>query len=100
MSGYVCSIKPLKLAREGKPEEARKAIASSALRRLIRLPATTVVVTTISWFLDRLGAFNVAKSLPSYTWMHLFSPPQFSSFYDSVVDLWRSNVRSLCLDIY
>jgi len=63
-SGYVCSIKPLKLARAGKPDEARKAIASSIARRLLRLAGPATIATIISATLSYLGAFNLARSLP------------------------------------
>ena len=33
ISGYVCAMKPLKLSRARKPDEARKAIASAAAAR-------------------------------------------------------------------
>src|SRR6266496_918899 len=42
LSGYVCAVKPLRLANSGKVEETRKTIASSTFRRFLRigLPAT------------------------------------------------------------
>ena len=64
-SGYVCSIKPLKLARAGKPDEARKAIAGSVVRRLLRLAGPATIATGISATLSYLGAFDLARSLPS-----------------------------------
>jgi hypothetical protein len=65
MSGYVCSIKPLKLARAGNIESARGAIASSALRRFFRLAGPALFSIVLSWFLDSIGAFNtIRESIP------------------------------------
>ena len=64
MSGYVCSIKPLKLATTAGPDETRKAIASSVVRRLLRLAGPASTATIISATLSYLGAFNLARSLP------------------------------------
>jgi peptidoglycan/LPS O-acetylase OafA/YrhL len=49
MSGYVCAYKPLRLARAGKAEDARKVIASSGFRRLLRLGLPSSIAVTISW---------------------------------------------------
>jgi peptidoglycan/LPS O-acetylase OafA/YrhL len=92
MSGYVCSIKPLKLARAGNAEASRKVITSSAFRRLLRLGAPAIVATTMSWFLDRLGAFCTARSLPGYCWFSFFTSEEVPSFWESVRLLFRSFV--------
>ena len=99
MSGYVVSVKPLKLAREGRAEDARKVIASSAFRRIVRLGVPGILATTISWFLDRLGAFSLAESLPGYVWLSMFSPPPWS-FSESVQELIRSCVIALLPEHY
>lgn len=64
-SGYVCSIKPLKLARAGKPDEARKAVAGSIARRLLRLAGPAAIATIISATISYLGGFDLARSMPS-----------------------------------
>jgi hypothetical protein len=94
MSGYVCAMKPLKLARAGKPEDVRKAITSSAFKRFLRLAAPAIFATAISWFLDQVGAFNTARSLPWDCWFHFFTPPEIG-FRDSLIELFRSFVESL-----
>jgi peptidoglycan/LPS O-acetylase OafA/YrhL len=73
MSGYVCSMKPLKLARAGKPDEARKVIASSAFRRIVRLGIPAGIATTISWWLANIGAYDRAYTLPSDCWLNFHS---------------------------
>jgi peptidoglycan/LPS O-acetylase OafA/YrhL len=86
LSGYVCSIKPLKLSQSGKPEEARKVIASSAFRRLIRLGIPATIATTCSWFLCQMGGFNLSLSLPGYVWLN---------FHSARPTDWITSVRSL-----
>jgi hypothetical protein len=92
MSGYVCSIKPLKLSRAGKADEVRKVIGSSIFRRILRLGFPAMAATTISWTLDRLGAFNLARSLPGFCWLNFFSPPEFPDFFSALRELFRSFV--------
>jgi hypothetical protein len=77
-------MKPLKLARMGKPEEARKAIASGAFRRLLRLGAPVTLATFISWSLDRIGAYNLARSFPDWNWLVRFSPPVVEGFLPGI----------------
>ena len=91
MSGYVCSIKPLRLSGLGRADEARKVIASSVFRRLFRLGMPATVATTISWFLCQMGAFNMARSLPPGWLAHQSSPPS-AGFLASLTDLCRACV--------
>jgi peptidoglycan/LPS O-acetylase OafA/YrhL len=91
MSGYVCSIKPMKLARAGKPEEARKVIGSSAVRRLLRLGLPASIATCISFTIERLGGFNIARNQPYYIWLH-FHTPGYMDWSTSVHSLTRSLV--------
>ena len=92
MSGYVCAMKPLKLARAGKPEEARKNIGSSAFRRILRLGAPATLATAMSWFLCQVGAFRLSRSLPPYVWLHFYSPEQSDNFFAAFRDLFRACV--------
>ena len=92
MSGYVCSIKPLKLSRDGKPDEARKNIASSAFRRVIRLGIPAGLATTISWLFTQFGAFNMAHSMPEWSWLYFQSPWPSSDWFSAVKDLFRAIV--------
>ena len=83
MSGYVCSIKPMKLARAGKAADARQVIASSAFRRVIRLAVPATIATLCSWFLCQVGGYNLALSLPGHYWLNYMSPHP-SEFYYSL----------------
>lgn len=93
MSGYVCAIKPLRLARAGKPEEARKVIASSAFRRLIRLGMPATIATVISWFLCQIGAFNLARSQEG-SWLSYTTPPVSPDVFSSLTELYRACVMT------
>jgi peptidoglycan/LPS O-acetylase OafA/YrhL len=92
ISGYVVAMKPLKLARAGKAEEARKAIASGAFRRLLRLGAPVTLATAISWSLDRMGGFNLARSFPGWCWLYRFSPPAVEGFFPGLRLLYSALV--------
>jgi peptidoglycan/LPS O-acetylase OafA/YrhL len=91
MSGYVCSIKPLKLARQGKADEVRKVIGSSIFRRQLRLGLPATIATTISWTVDRLGGFSLARSLPGNVWL-CFHTPVWMDFSTSVRALFSAYV--------
>jgi peptidoglycan/LPS O-acetylase OafA/YrhL len=94
MSGYVVSIKPLKLSREGRVEDARKVIASSAFRRIVRLGLPGVFATVVSWLMDRMGAFDISRSMPGWCWLHMFTTPEWT-FSESVHQLARACVLFL-----
>jgi len=96
MSGYVCSIKPLKLARAGKPDEARKAIATSAFRRVVRLGIPASIATTISWLLCQLGGYNMAHNRTPETGFLYFQSAWASWTWPAAVkDLLKALVRFL-----
>jgi peptidoglycan/LPS O-acetylase OafA/YrhL len=92
MSGYVCSIKPLKLSRSGKADDAKKNAASSAFRRVFRIGAPAMVATTISWIVDRLGGFNISKGMPDYVWLRMFSAGDYT-FSEAIRELFNCYVR-------
>ena len=95
MSGYVCSIKPLKLARAGKAQEARNVIASSAFRRVIRLAIPATIATTIGWFLCQIGAYDKAHTLSQYCWLNFHSAWASPDWITSVKDLLKALVTNL-----
>jgi len=68
LSGYVCSIKCLRLARAGTSDEARKVAATSVIRRVIRLfiPATAACV--LSWSCCQLGLYSLAITRTETPW--------------------------------
>jgi peptidoglycan/LPS O-acetylase OafA/YrhL len=91
MSGYVCSKRPLEMARAGTPEKARKAISSSAVRRVFRLGLPASIATVISFTIERLGGFNIARMQPYNVWLH-FQTPRPMNWSTSLQLLSRSLV--------
>lgn len=70
LSGYVCSIKPLRLARAGKYEEAWSCIASSAFRRMVRLFIPATLATFVAFVFAQCGAFELAHGIDmEYNWL-------------------------------
>lgn len=92
MSGYVCSMKPLKLCRAGKSEEARKVIASSAFKRIIRLGIPASVATIISWLLANTGAFDLALSQEPNCWLHFHSARASETWHIAIKSLFNDLV--------
>lgn len=92
LSGYVCSMKPLKLSLAGKPEEARRNIASSAFRRVVRLIIPPTLATTISWILANTGAYNMALSLEN-SWLAAHSHWRSDGFVNAIRDLCQAIVH-------
>ena len=60
LSGFVCSLKALKLARARQPDDGRKVIAKSVVRRVIRLAIPAAVATIMSWIVCQLGFYRLA----------------------------------------
>lgn len=73
LMGYVCALKPLKLARAGKQPEALSAIAKAAFRRPPRLILPATIAMIIAWTLAQLGAF-VPASRSDSDWFRYASP--------------------------
>jgi len=92
MSGYVCSMKPLKLSRAGKPDEARKSIATSAFKRIIRLAIPASVATIISWFLANTGGFDLAMTRPGNCWLNFHSGRPSDTWYEAIRSLFHNLV--------
>ena len=91
LSGFVCSLKPLRLARAMKPEEVRTAIAGSAVRRVFRLVVPCTIATVISWILAQFDAFGMAQTVGE-DWLHYTSPRPSTSIYQAIIDLGRNCV--------
>lgn len=73
VTGYVCALKPLKLARANEPNKALASVSRSAFRRLPRLWLPATIATVIAWLLCEMGAFEVANHCDS-GWMVWSSP--------------------------
>ncbi|KAI9728592.1 MAG: hypothetical protein M1834_007620 [Cirrosporium novae-zelandiae] len=88
LTGFVCALKPLKLARAGNKYAAFTSIAKSAFRRPPRLiiPATIILIT--SWMLCQFGAYTVANRCDS-GWMRYSSPEPAPNVWEALVQLWK-----------
>lgn len=92
ISGYVCSIKPIKLANAGKVEDARASIISSACRRFFRLTVPALFATTINWFFHIIGAFDLAQTIQIPK--DRFNVHHYPSFLEYLKELLHSSVEA------
>lgn len=74
LSGYVCALKPLRLLRDGRIDDGRRAIEGSAFRRVPRLVIPTTAATVLIWTLNQFGAFKAAQNAGS-DWVRRTVPP-------------------------
>lgn len=88
LTGYVCALKPLKLARAGQHYAAFSAIAKSAFRRPARLILPAAIAMMLAWFVAQFGAFTVAQRCDS-DWLRDASPTVGDSLGGEVIRLWR-----------
>lgn len=89
LSGFVNSLKPIKLSKRDQTDVALANLAVSSFRRSFRLflPATTA--TVLSWFICQLGAYETARLSDAY-WLQITSPDPSSSWGTAVEDLIRA----------
>ena len=88
LSGYVCAIKPLRLCAAGQPDEARRVIASSSFRRLLRIGVPATLGTTFAWALCQLGLFDIVGDTEYYSaWLQVTIPYKVNGFIPSIADL-------------
>ncbi|KAI4234961.1 MAG: hypothetical protein LQ349_003466 [Xanthoria aureola] len=86
LSGFVNSLKALKLARAGHIEPALSNLATSSFRRSFRLVLPATAATILSWFITQTGAYDTAKKSDAY-WLYTTSPNPSSSWGTAVEDL-------------
>ncbi|KAL8716378.1 MAG: hypothetical protein Q9220_000285 [cf. Caloplaca sp. 1 TL-2023] len=86
LSGFVNSLKPVKLARSGQPESALSNLAISSFRRSFRLVLPATAATILSWFITQLGAYETARKSDAY-WLYETSPSPSSSWGTAIEDL-------------
>jgi peptidoglycan/LPS O-acetylase OafA/YrhL len=66
VTGYVCSLKPIKFFLQGNQRDAYESMNKSAIRRVPRLVLPVVMVITLSGIATQLGAFEVANHCDGY----------------------------------
>ena len=88
LTGFICALKPLKLAREGSYNSALVGIAKSAFRRPPRLIMPAGIAMIIAWVLTQFGAFTVAHRCDA-PWLRAASPRPDPSLWSEIVRLFR-----------
>ncbi len=86
LSGFVNSLKAVKLARAGQIEPALSNLATSSFRRSFRLVLPATAATTLSWLITQFGAYRTATKSDAY-WLYVTSPNPSSSWGTAVEDL-------------
>ncbi|KAF2757389.1 hypothetical protein EJ05DRAFT_476655 [Pseudovirgaria hyperparasitica] len=85
LTGFVCALKPLRLARQGNYSSAYTAVAKSAFRRTPRLILPATIATCIVWSLAQMGALTVGSRCDS-SWMRLSCPKTLPTLRE---EFWR-----------
>ena len=101
ISGYVCAIKAIRLANAGLAHEARRHLASSALRRVVRTGLSASCGTLFAWTVcqARLFSFVPLVELPGM-WLAWGTPKPSRRFGAAVKALVVSCVSLLPLKMY
>lgn len=86
ITGYVCSLKAIKLSRQGNYEGAFTAVSTSARRRLPRLILPISIAICFTWLMARFNAFDVSNHAPA-PWLHNGNPPQRLGIFEAVANL-------------
>lgn len=87
LSGFVNSLKPIKLARAGQIDTALSNLAVSSFRRSWRLFLPATAATLISWFICQVGGYETARQSDAY-WLYVTSPSPSYSWATAVGDLF------------
>ena len=72
LSGYVCSIKPIKLMRSGRVEEMRNMVGKSAYKRMVRLVMPATIATFLNFLAVQLGLAYYGQIAPEQ-WLRYVS---------------------------
>ncbi|KAL9130625.1 MAG: hypothetical protein Q9217_001239 [Psora testacea] len=89
LSGFVNSLRPIKLSRAGQIDTALSNLAVSSFRRSFRLFLPALTATVLSWFICQLGAYETAKKSDAY-WLSITSPQRSISWETAIGDLMRA----------
>lgn len=89
LSGFVNSLKAIKLIRQGNVEAALSNLAVSSFRRSFRLFLPATAATIISWFICQFGAYETARQSDAY-WLYITSPQPSYSWGTAIEDLIRA----------
>ena len=107
LSGYVCAIKALRLSNEGKADEARKVIASTAFRRYLRIGTSSsrkclmigipaILETAMTCVLAQLGAWSIFKDVEYWgDWISFTAPPRLPGIWLPFKNFLKQSVINL-----
>ena len=94
LSGYVCAVKPIRLSNAGQADEARRVIASSAFRRVLRIGVPASLGTTMGCILCQLGLYELHTDIRYWSgWLDLTTPQRRDTIVEAVQNLLRQCVR-------
>ena len=95
LAGYVCAMKPIRLANAGLPDDARKHIGSSALRRVVRIGVPAAFGTVFAWAVTEARLFTYVPyvELPGM-WLAWGTPKPSPSFIAAMKNLFKACVWS------
>lgn len=86
LSGFVNSLKPIKLAKAGNVEAALVNLAVSSYKRSFRLFLPATAATVISWFFCQFGVYEIARMSDAY-WLYVTTPEPSESWAVAFRDL-------------
>ena len=86
VTGYVCALKPLRLARQGQQDAAFKSMSKSALSRSPRLILPATIATVLTWLACELGAYKTAAYCSSW-WIRETGPKPLDNFWSALRSL-------------
>ena len=92
LSGFVCSLKTLRKARQGEAQEARIVAAESILRRIVRLVVPASAATTLSFVCSQMEWYKSAWDNGS-PWLQRVQLP-IEGFKPAVYSLFWNCVRT------
>ena len=87
LTGYVCALKPLRLARSGKAEAALSTIAKAAFRRIPRLVLPATIALALAWTIAQFGGFTATSRCDS-EWLRIATPAPGPDFAYELHRLW------------
>lgn len=101
VTGFVCSLKPLRQSRTGQRESALAGIARSSFRRFPRLALPPFIATVAIWILCQLGAFEIARATDS-AWLAATSPKRALTIGQALNDLIFNQITTWTtgIDLY
>ena len=96
LGGYVTAMKPIRLANAGLPDDARKHIASSVLRRVVRICLPSSLATLVAWTATQLRLFTYVPYVElNGMWLALGTPKPSAGLLLAIKDYIKACVTSL-----